>query len=66
VPEAKIVADESFVDRRNYRVSFEKIRSQLGFVPAWTLDRGIAQVIALTRTNQVGHYSLPTYSNVLY
>lgn len=66
VPEAKIVSDETFVDRRNYRVSFNKIRSQLGFEPVWTLQRGIAQVVALVRSNQVGHYSLPTYSNVLY
>ena len=28
--------------------------------------RGIAQVVALVRSNEVGHYSLPTYSNVLY
>ena len=65
VPEAKIVSDDTFVDRRNYRVSFCKIRSRLSFEPAWTLQRGIAQVVALVRTNQVGHYSLPTYSNVL-
>jgi nucleoside-diphosphate-sugar epimerase len=65
VPDAKIVSDDTFVDRRNYRVSFGKIRSQLGFEPAWTLQRGITQVIALVRSNQVGHYSLPTYSNVL-
>jgi len=65
VPDAKIVSDETCVDRRNYRVRFDKIRTCLGFEPDWTLDRGIAQVIALVRSNRVGHYSLPTYSNVL-
>jgi nucleoside-diphosphate-sugar epimerase len=65
-PDAEIVSDETFLDKRNYRVSFEKIRSRLGFEPAWTLDRGIAQVLAIVRSNEVGHYSLPTYSNVLY
>jgi nucleoside-diphosphate-sugar epimerase len=65
-PDAEIMADETFLDKRNYRVSFEKIRSQLGFAPAWTLERGITQVLAIVRSNQVGHYSLPTYSNVLY
>jgi nucleoside-diphosphate-sugar epimerase len=65
-PDAEIVSDDTFVDKRNYRVSFEKIRSRLGFEPAWTLERGIAQVLAIVRSNQVGHYSLPTYSNVLY
>ena len=29
-------------------------------------DRGIAQVVALVRSNRVGHHSLPRYSNVLY
>jgi nucleoside-diphosphate-sugar epimerase len=66
VPNAEITSDDSFVDKRNYRVSFAKIRSRLGFEPAWTVERGIAQVVALVRSNEVGHYSLPTYSNVLY
>ena len=65
VPDAEITSDDSFVDKRNYRVSFAKIRSRLGFVPAWTIERGIAQVVALVSSNQVGDYSLPTYSNVL-
>lgn len=66
VPSAKIVSDDTFVDRRNYRVSFRKIQTVLGFEPAWSLDRGIAQVITLVRSNRVGHYSLPAYSNLLY
>jgi nucleoside-diphosphate-sugar epimerase len=66
VPEAKITSDDSFVDKRNYRVSFAKIQSRLGFVPDWTIERGIAQVIGIVSSNQVGDYSLPTYSNVLY
>lgn len=66
VPSAKIVSDDTFVDRRNYRVSFRKIQTVLGFEPAWSLERGIVQVITLVRSNRVGHYSLPAYSNVLY
>jgi nucleoside-diphosphate-sugar epimerase len=65
-PDAEITSDDTFVDKRNYRVSFAKIRSRLGFKPAWTIERGITQVVALVRSNEVGHYSLPTYSNVLY
>jgi nucleoside-diphosphate-sugar epimerase len=66
VPTARIVSDDTVVDRRNYRVSFKKIRTVLGFEPSWTLERGIAQVIACVRSNAIGHYSLPAYSNVLY
>jgi nucleoside-diphosphate-sugar epimerase len=65
VPESKIVFDDTFVDKRSYCVSFEKFHTRLGFRPAWTLDRGIAQVVLCVRSNEVGHYSLPEYSNVL-
>jgi nucleoside-diphosphate-sugar epimerase len=66
VPKAKIVSDDSFADKRNYRVSFEKLHLRLGFKPAWTLERGIAQVVTLSRSNEVGHYSQSNYSNVLF
>jgi nucleoside-diphosphate-sugar epimerase len=66
VPAATIVLDDNFTDRRNYRVRFDKIREQLGFEPAWSLEAGIAQVVGLVRANQVGHHLLPIYSNVLY
>jgi nucleoside-diphosphate-sugar epimerase len=66
VPQAKIVSDVDTVDRRNYRVCFAKISTKLNFRPVWTLERGIAQVVALVRSNEIGHYSLPAYSNVLY
>ncbi|HZA01151.1 MAG TPA: NAD(P)-dependent oxidoreductase [Hyphomicrobiaceae bacterium] len=65
VPDARVVSDMACVDKRNYRVSFRKIRAELGFEPAWTVDEGIAQVIRAVRSNEVGHYSLPPYSNVL-
>lgn len=31
-------------DRRNYRVSCDRLRDELGFTPRWTLDRGIRQL----------------------
>ena len=66
VPQARIASDATCVDRRNYRVSFQKIRAQLGFEPAWTIERGITQVIEIVRSNGVGHYSSPNYSNFLF
>jgi nucleoside-diphosphate-sugar epimerase len=65
VPESKIVSDDTFVDKRSYHVSFETFHTRLGFRPAWTLERGIAQVVLSVRSNEVGHYSLAEYSNVL-
>jgi nucleoside-diphosphate-sugar epimerase len=66
VPDAEIVSESDCPDKRNYHVSFAKIHRQLGFTPLWTLERGIAQVVAIVRSNAIGHYSLPAYSNVLY
>jgi len=66
VPDAKITSDDTFVDKRNYRVSFDKIRSKLGFQPTWTIEKGIAQVVTLVKSNQIGHYSMPEYSNALF
>jgi len=66
VPDAKIISDPKCADLRNYHVSFAKIRDRLGFTPIWTLERGISQIVRLVRSNEVGHYSLPTYSNFLY
>jgi nucleoside-diphosphate-sugar epimerase len=64
-PEATIISDANCADKRNYRVSFRKIHTQLGIEPAWTLERGIAQVTASVRSNEVSDYSVPRYSNVL-
>lgn len=65
VGDAKIVTEANCPDKRNYRVSFQKIHSRLGFEPAWTIESGIVQVVASVRSSEVGHYSLPEYSNVL-
>jgi nucleoside-diphosphate-sugar epimerase len=65
VADANIVTEANCPEKRNYRVSFRKIRSRLGFEPAWTIESGIVQVVASVRSNEVGHYSLPEYSNVL-
>ena len=64
-PDAEIVSDD-FPDKRNYRVSFDKITNELGYEPSWTLEMGIEQALGVVRSNQVGHYAQATYSNVLF
>lgn len=51
-------------DRRNYRVSFYKIREELGFKPDWTLEAGINQVLDALKAGKVTDYRDPRYSNV--
>jgi nucleoside-diphosphate-sugar epimerase len=50
-------------DPRDYRVSFEKVRSRLGFVPARTVADGIAEVAALLRSGLLADPDAPIYTN---
>ena len=64
VPGSRIVETNENVDRRNYRVNFDRIRSTLGFVPKWTIERGITQVVDAIRSGHVGDYKASSHSNV--
>src|SRR5215469_13342418 len=66
VPEADLLISDSNSDRRNYRVSFQKIRTVLRFKPEWQLEDGVQQVIDAIYSGQVQSYSHPKYSNVRY
>lgn len=66
VPRAQIVSDNSFHDKRNYRVSFNKISSMIGFNSYWSIEDGISQIVNIVRSGNVHHYTSPEYSNVLY
>ena len=66
VPTARIVHSQESTDRRNYWVSFNKIRDVLGFQPQWTLEQGILQVIEAIRSGKIDDYRNPLYSNVAF
>jgi nucleoside-diphosphate-sugar epimerase len=63
---SRVVELGSNSDRRNYRVSFHKIRKQLGFEPQWTLERGILQVKEAFESGKILDYRLPIYNNVKF
>ncbi len=64
VPSAEILQMGSDGDRRDYRVDFSRIREDLGFTPAWTIEMGINQVIEAIRSGHVTDHLDPRYSNV--
>jgi nucleoside-diphosphate-sugar epimerase len=66
VPNAQLVDKGSGVDLRNYRVSFGKIRRALGFVPQWTVEQGVEQVIELVKNGKLENYHDSKYSNVKF
>lgn len=66
VPDSRLVNLGSGGDRRDYRADFRKIREQLGFVPKWTIEEGIDQVIDVINSGEVKDYRAAKYSNVKF
>jgi nucleoside-diphosphate-sugar epimerase len=66
VPQIEVVDMGADTDFRNYRVDFTKITKMLGFIPRWTLQEGIQQVIAALESGEVKDYRHPMYSNVKF
>jgi hypothetical protein len=60
----KVLVQGGEADRRNYRVSFDKFRSQLGFRAETMLDAGVREIVEHVRAGTFGDYRDPIYSNV--
>jgi nucleoside-diphosphate-sugar epimerase len=50
-------------DRRNYRVSFDKVRDQLGFECRVDLEAGVSDLIEALRAGTIGDYTDSQYHN---
>jgi nucleoside-diphosphate-sugar epimerase len=66
IPSASVIFDPRNVDKRNYKVSFEKIRNLVGFVPEVQLHEGIKEVAEAFHSGKVNDHNLPVYSNVKF
>ena len=53
-------------DRRNYRVSFEKIRNQIGFDCQWALEDGIREIKRAFENKFITDYRDARYSNLQF
>lgn len=68
IPEAKVKYGANGSDPRNYKVSFSKVNSVLNFIPTWTVEDGIKELINAfdlglyadvnTDKNKYGNYHL--------
>ncbi len=63
IPDVEVIYQGEDVDRRNYRVSFARIRKQLGFVPRRTVADGILEIRAAIEEGRIQDYRDPRYSN---
>ena len=66
VPASEVVGMGSDTDKRNYKVSFDKIRNTLGFEPRWSVEEGVRQVIEAIESGRVADYQDAKYSNVKF
>jgi hypothetical protein len=66
VPSARVIRTGLDSDRRNYRVTFARIRRVLNFVPEWTVEAGIRQVLNAIERGQIRDYRDARYSNVKF
>ena len=53
----------SFQDARNYRVSSDLARTELGFAPKWTIEDGIQQVADAIWNKRIKDVSNPRFNN---
>jgi nucleoside-diphosphate-sugar epimerase len=63
VPGVEVRTEPAADQEADYRVSFRKIREQLGFVPARTLADGIREVKAAVESEAISDYREQRYSN---
>ncbi len=52
-----------FEDARNYRVSSDKVRSELGWKPRYSIDDGIIEIKELIETRRLKDVMNPRYAN---
>lgn len=63
VPDAVVEYVHKAQDPRDYRVSFERIKSVLGFVPTRSVPDGIAEVVRLVQSGVITDFDNPHYRN---
>ncbi|MGQ9610072.1 MAG: NAD-dependent epimerase/dehydratase family protein [bacterium] len=66
VPEAKIEHQTDITDKRNYRVSFDKIRKVLNFRCEKTIQDGVIEIRDAIRNGIINDYRDALFSNYLW
>jgi len=64
VPGVEVSTQRGAEDRRNYRVSFQKIERALGFRAQKTVEDAVVESIQAVERRQITNYRRPQYSNV--
>jgi len=65
IPDSKIVVKKSVTDKRNYKVSADKITKYIEFTPKKTVEDGILEIKAAIDKGLFDNYNEKKYSNYL-
>jgi nucleoside-diphosphate-sugar epimerase len=63
IPDVQVIHQGEDVDKRNYRVSFGRVRKHLGFTPRHTVADGILEIKAAIEDGRIADYCDARYSN---
>ena len=65
LPEAKIEFRDNGSDPRNYRVNFQRVRETLGFLPEYSIESGIDEVLEAVKGGEFPEIAAgqPSYGN---
>jgi nucleoside-diphosphate-sugar epimerase len=66
IPEAELVIDERKVDKRNYRVSFEKLRKILGIEMKWDVIDGVKEIKEVIENEEIKEYNSKEFHNIKF
>ena len=66
MPGSKIDRQEDLTDKRNYRVSFDKIRNTLDFTCDRTIQYGITEIGSAIQNGLIDDYRDARFSNDLW
>ncbi|MBV9172734.1 MAG: SDR family oxidoreductase, partial [Chloroflexi bacterium] len=66
VPDTRVYVATGSPDSRNYRVSFGKIKRELGFEPQRHVRDGIREIVAALASGDITTYHDPRHNNVEY
>jgi len=64
IPEVNVKTVEAAIDRRDYRVGFDRIEQSLGWEARVSVRDGINEIIDAWHKKKFGHYSDKIYSNL--
>jgi nucleoside-diphosphate-sugar epimerase len=63
IPEARLLNQGDGKDKRDYHVSFARIRRELGFKPRYTVEDGVNEIATALRKGVLGDYRDRLFSN---